>query len=319
MKRRKRQPEAESSFWISYSDLITGTMLIFVLMMFVRAESARKEQDASQKLRKELSEQTRIMKVVEQEAVELVKLYETLSAKLAKAVEQTNSELGGKTIFRFANGQVFVSEQDVTWFRSGSSRLSSRAARRQIMVFYKNLYDVLLKVGAKPGIPLFLKSIIIEGHTDPRSSSTGASRWSFESYNGKTSRRRDAHQDDSNLFLGQQRAKAIVDLIQDEYARGARETKGRPWQLFTAVVQTSGRGWTRAYCPTKEDPIGAPLSIEDFRRNYERPCQTFDSSANAPSNRYSRRVSFSFDLDTSKILNALQKRLNEAKTKANNG
>lgn len=313
MRRRRRQLEPESSFWISYSDLITGTMLIFVLMMFVRAESAREERDASQTLREELSKQTRVLKVVEKEAVELVKLYETLSGKLATAVEQTNNELGGKTIFRFKDGEVFVSEQDVTWFSSGSSRLSSKSSRRQIMVFYKNLYDVLLRVDGQPGIPLFLKSIIIEGHTDPRSSSTGAAPWSFESYNGKTSRRRDAHQDDSNLFLGQQRAKAIVDLIQDEYAREGTETQGRPWQLFTAVVQTSGRGWTRSYCPSEDDSIGRPLTLADFRRNFREPCSHFQQEGGAASNRYSRRVSFSFDLDTTKILGTLQERFRAIK------
>lgn len=287
MARRPRIPE-EASFWISYSDLTTGLLLVFILLVMVLVE--RRQQ--------ELNRQEQTLDRVEREVRELLGRRVVLSERLERAVEVTNAEIG-EAVFSYRDGEVSVSDQEVAWFVSNSATLTP-AGQRHIRAFYRHLYDQLLTDDrGRPAIPDYLASIEIQGHTDPVPRLGGAGLWSWESYNGAAG---GSHQYDSNLYLSQLRAKAILDFIQDLYASGDPDfaDSRRPWKPFVSMVEATGRAWTRAYCGEGEGL--AVLDAEDFLG--ERPCEV---GANlSEENRKSRRVTFSFRLDDAEILGRLR-------------
>jgi len=285
---RKRE-DTEGSFWISYSDLTTGLLLVFILLVAVLVEKREEEMQA----------QKDTLARVEDEVREMLSRRQDLSSRLEHAVQTTNGEIGD-SVFSYQDGEVTVSEQEVAWFVSNSAALTP-AGRAHIRTFYRHLYDQLLTDGAgNPTIPDYLASIEIQGHTDPVPRAQTADAWSWESYNGAAF---GGHQQDSNLYLSQLRAKAILDSIQDLYASGDPEFSDarRPWKPFVAMAEATGRSWTRSYCATED----GPEMLDAVAFLAERPCD--DVGANgAGENRMSRRVTFSFRLDDAEILGRLK-------------
>lgn len=291
---RRAKPE-EGSFWISYSDLTTGLLLVFILLVAVLVE----------KREEEMREQKDTLERVEDEVREMLGRREDLSERLEEAVETTNGEIGAD-VFTYVDGEVAVSEQQVAWFISNSAALTPDG-RAHIRAFYRHLYDQLLTDGAgKPTIPDYLASIEIQGHTDPIPRAYSSDAWSWESYNGAAF---GGHQHDSNLYLSQLRAKAILDYIQDLYASGDPEFDDarRPWKPFVAMTEATGRSWTRSYCKTEDG--AAMLDAASFLS--DAPCEAIGANG-AGENRMSRRVTFSFRLDDAEILGRLQRILETA-------
>lgn len=302
-----RRSVDESAFWISYSDLSTGLLLIFILLLTQMSKTKQSEEQRLVNLREEVAH--------------LLGVHERLSSRLGAAVEQTNQKLG-KNIFKFAEGEVYVSDQEVTWFKSNSAKLLPDA-RDQLRMFYLNLYDALLRDEAGDlTVETHLVSMTIEGHTDPLPIRSSDQPWSLASYNGSS---RTGHNKDSNFQLGQQRAKAIIDLIHDSYTEqlpGFDHT--RPWHVFFAFAQASGRSWTRAYCQERDDlsagiststsaRISAhPLTPTKLIAAWPTPCPRIEHDSDAIANRRSRRVTFSFELNTRSLLENLRSKLDSA-------
>ena len=316
----KRRRADDSAFWISYSDLATGLLLIFVLLLTQMTRAKHAEQQSMQAENAALRQQRLVFEdrnvkllKLRDEVARLIGVHAQLSERLRSAVDKTNEEVG-RRIFQFRDGEVYVSDQEVAWFKSNSAKLLPDA-KRQIRIFYLNLYDALLRHGGGAArIEDHLASVTIEGHTDPLPIKARADKvWSLISYNGT---RQTGHSEDSNFQLGQLRAKAIVDLIHDSYVR---ERKGfddtRPWHVFFALVQASGRSWTRAYCEGADAQAGQPLTPTDIVTRWPAPCERVEARSDAPANRRSRRVTFSFELDTRGLLNRLRDTL-ESRAKA---
>jgi len=285
----RRREDTEGSFWISYSDLTTGLLLVFILLVAVLVE--KREQ--------EMQEQKDTLTRVEEEVREMLSRRQDLSERLEEAVDTTNGEIGD-SVFAYQDGEVTVSEQEVAWFISNSAALTP-AGKAHIRAFYRHLYDQLLTDGAgRPTIPDYLASIEIQGHTDPVPRAQSAGEWSWESYNGAAF---GGHQQDSNLYLSQLRAKAILDYIQDLYASGDPEFDDarRPWKPFVAMVEATGRSWTRSYCAAED----GPSVLEPAAFLADRPCEGIGGNSTGE-NRMSRRVTFSFRLDDAEILGRLR-------------
>lgn len=285
---RRPRVTPEGSFWISYSDLTTGLLLVFILLVVVLVEQRQREMERQQQT----------LDRVEEEVREMLGRRIELSDRLEQAVEVTNGEIGA-AVFSYRDGEVTVSEQEVAWFVSNSATLTPDG-QRHIRAFYRHLYDQLLTDGqGTPIIPDYLASIEIQGHTDPVPRGLSAGTWSWESYNGQSG---GDHRVDSNLYLSQLRAKAILDYIQELYASGDPEflDSRRPWKPFVSMVEATGRSWTRAYCEVE----GVPAMLDADAFLLDSPCPV--GANHSEENRRSRRVTFSFRLDDAEILGRLQ-------------
>jgi outer membrane protein OmpA-like peptidoglycan-associated protein len=291
--RRVKQRD-EAAFWVSYSDLATSLMLVFVLIVCI----------TNVRMKETLGQQQEQLENVEGEVRQLLSRREVLSERLLQAVEDSNKAVG-REVFRFEHGEVFVSDSDVAWFLPNRAELTAEG-RKEVTAFYRNLYASLLGDGTS--LPDFLGAIDIQGHTDPLPRHGEGDLWTWESYNG-TARRGHA---DGNLWLSQQRAKAILDHIQDAYAEGAIDATRFPWRPFAAIARVSGRSWTRAFCTDAAGETPSPINPDALLS--DSPCPSTPLGSNAALNRASRRVTFSFDLDDKEILERIQEVLDTTAT-----
>ena len=287
---RKRKGSTEGSFWISYSDLATSLMLVFVLIVCVM----------SMKMQKQLAEKQDKLDDVKTDVESLLGRRTQLSERLKAAVTSANKDIG-REVFGYANGEVFVSDVNgVAWFESDKADLSA-AGKHQVGMFYQRLYKELL--GGGKSLPPFLESINIQGHTDALSRTKGGGLWTWESYNGTASTRHA----DGNLWLSQQRAKAILDRIQEMYTNHEVDEDEYPWRPFAAVAQVTGRSWTRSFCDVPKLGAMAPSAMLT-----DTPCLNSPADSNDEIHKSSRRVTFSFDLNDKAILESLQGVLDRA-------
>lgn len=304
-----RRPQHDAAFWVSYSDLATGLLLIFILLVAFYINRAAMAEVQFER------DQDRI-RAIQEEIDELLARRDLLALRLERASEQANETLG-REVFAYdpATQAVVVRMDDteVAWFREGSPDLAP-AARRDVRAFYRTLYEQMMCqrggldatddpcTQAPPEVPAFLAAIEILGHTDPITRAPGHALWTWEAFNGTASRRFDA---DSNLSLAQARAKAIVDEIQRSYddpSSGVTE-ETHPWRPFLALVRTSGRSWMSAYC----DDEGTVRQLTPSDYFNDPPCPTTTRDDANGTNARSRRVSFGFRLDDKEILEQLQR------------
>lgn len=280
-----KRDRADGTFWISYSDLATALLLVFVLILLVFVGKTKEtEQRAAQKERQLVTLEDEVKRMLEQR--------EALAQRLDAAVQSANRDLCKpedrradkcRDVFRFVDQRVEVSEQDVAWFPHGQQALTP-VGKHQLEVFFGHLYDQLLVDEGNVRIPNNLQAIDVLGHTDPTSRGT---EWSWDSYA-------------MNLRLSQGRALAVVEHIRSTYEAGRQSTK-RPWRPFVALLNASGRSWTSTYCGAS-DP--SPLTPQDFLERPAAPCAV--GARTEETDRRSRRVSFGFRLDDREILEELQ-------------
>jgi hypothetical protein len=304
-----RSKSQEATYWISYSDLSTGLLLVFILLVAYFINQAAKTELALQ------ADQDKI-ESIQEEIEALLGRRDELASRLQLASQQTNAQLG-RDVFAFdpETQQVVVQtdDEEVAWFRQGSSRLTQQA-REDVTTFYIALYEKIMCVRDlqnptpnpcsthPPRVPEFLDAIEILGHSDPLGRGPGQPRWSWAAFNGTPGT---GYGSDSNLDLAQARSKSIVDAIQERYSHDALLNEATyPWRPFLALVKTSGRGWMSAYCDDEGED--RKLTPADFLQ--DPPCQPSATPAEARRlEARSRRVSFGFRLDDKEILERLQR------------
>ncbi len=300
-----RRVRDDASFWISYSDLATGLLLIFILLVAVYINRAAATQ---QQL---IADQEKV-EHIQEEIDSLLGRRDELARRLQSASEQANEEIASQVFAYDPVTQTVVVQMDdteVAWFETSSARLRPDA-RGHIRAFYRALYEHMMCadpslpsgthrcVDRTPAIPPFLEAIEITGHTDVTFANGDQPDWSWIGFN--------AGAEAGNLSLSQSRAKAIVDEIQALYqggqgANAVNDTR-YPWRPFMALVHTSGRAWMEAYCPSATGELET-LEPEDF---FEDPPCRYPEEALRQLHERSRRVSFSFRLDDKEILQRLQ-------------
>lgn len=134
--KRRGKPEGESPFWISFSDLMSALMVLFLVVMAVTLVSVTQSIDAATRASIERS----------QAISKLMSLIAEDSKKSGVGVDQSN--------FRIDLGK------DVR-FDSGSYTITP-AARQ----FLRSYVPVLLKAKDTPEGKRWLRSVVIEGFTD---------------------------------------------------------------------------------------------------------------------------------------------------------
>jgi outer membrane protein OmpA-like peptidoglycan-associated protein len=325
--RRQKRGGDDGSFWISYSDLATALMLVFILITVYYITQTMRTQDELIKAKAQVEE--------------LIKLREELAESIKAAVDKTNAKLRSqsgepsfKDVFLYDAEREEVHVQAATWFDSNEFLLKGKG-EDHLRIFYVELYDALLRRPEEgreglgpPHIPEYLSSIDVLGHTDPlRRKGAGEAR--FGRYNGRANvdKPKASHTESSNLYLSQRRAKAVVDFIQSLYESGAAEdialVKDRPFLLFAAVLNTAGRSWVSAYCYEHGGETRI-LSRDDYTGAGGRPCPIWDEPASAEdspewvardtANKKSRRVTFGFQMDDRKQLDRLKQIIDESTT-----
>ena len=224
---RRRQREVREGFWISYADLTTGLLLIFIVLVAAMIAHYRNKQEA-------------ILTAVDG----LVLVRHDLAMRLKEAAETTNLKLGyqpGDTnAFKFDPLQQRVHVQEGAWFDVGEATLKPEA-ERAIAAFFPVLYDAMLQGGTEA--IHYLAAIEIQGHTDPNWRNSPL--WSWDSYY-------------QNTLLSQQRAAAVAAYMGGLLDAGDEEE--RRWRPFFAYVQTAGRSWMESYCQ------GKVLGPQDFQK-----------------------------------------------------
>ena len=210
--RRRARDQGDGVFWISYSDLSTALLAVFILAIALMMKQHGQDQE-------------RLLARVE----ELQALREQLATRLDAAKTQANAELG-EEVFGFDKERQRVFVVDTTWFDPGEFALNA-PARRALSVFYPHLYDAIFgrTEDSKVRPADYLLSIELQGHTD--ATWEGAPAWSWKNYS-------------ENADLSRTRAASIATFLGTEF-QGAAE---RPWLQFFGFVETSGRSWTESQC-----------------------------------------------------------------------
>ncbi len=135
--KRKKREEAEKPFWISYADLMTALMMLFLVVMAVSLIM----------MTRKLSEEEQ-QKIDREQEIQLVmnKLFDTQKLFPQVHIDKKSGQIDFKDIVRFDRGDYHLSVE--------GARLL-RAYIKTILVLYQ-----------EPIAKKWLKRIIVEGFTD---------------------------------------------------------------------------------------------------------------------------------------------------------
>ena len=143
VKRKSTESEQPPNFWISYSDLLAGMLLVFALLLIVAMSNFASFNERKKQL---LSEQETKLKSFRA-------LQERLIGNLSEAMTDQNAQIDIETgVLQIQSGILFG---------EGESGLRSDASQRLYQIF-----DAYIKVILNDEFREFIKYIEIEGHTN---------------------------------------------------------------------------------------------------------------------------------------------------------
>lgn len=178
-------------YWLSYSDLMAGLLLIFILLIVVVLQSSRKSlEDEKRKLQEQKATNARISKDHDTLNYDINQVL-GVRTRILQRLKQRFDDAGGDISFDDATGAVRLGSHIL--FPEGSSRLlpEGKSALDSTMPIY---FDALL---GDPELSTHVDQIIIEGHTN-------------SNYSGSTSQQ-DAYL--FNLRLSQERAYEAMEYV----------------------------------------------------------------------------------------------------------
>lgn len=155
--RRKSQNE-ETSYWLSYSDMMAALLLVFVLIIsFTMLQSKKQYEDRTKELevQQELIEEQQIMNQQQEQLDRIIGVKSNLIEDLKKAFEGTDLKVSVDPqtgAITFDSSILF----DVNMYNLKAS------GEEFLEAFLPRYLNVLLQDEYKP----YISEIIIEGHTD---------------------------------------------------------------------------------------------------------------------------------------------------------
>ncbi len=166
---RNRQPSASKSsmdYWMSYSDLMSGLLLVFIILLIGSLLVSKQEMDAQ---KQEHEEQTAKHQQKEASLFHLEKgLADIMEvrAELSNQIYEQFAQSGRAHLFDKATGVVRL-DKEIT-FEESSDRLTKQS--QQAIEEYMEIY--LRAVSANPTLRENVDQIIFEGHTNSNYSGT---------------------------------------------------------------------------------------------------------------------------------------------------
>ncbi len=242
------QNQQEEAFWISYSDLAVGVLMIFVLIttaLLMDTERKIKEADEAQQdakqAREEAEEFRKELKSQREQIEALMGIRQSLIAELSKefAKEGQQVQIDPKT-------GALILPSDII-FGQNESKLSARG-QKWLKSFVPKYLGVLLSKRFAP----YVSRIEVEGHA----SSEG------EEFN--------------NLRLSQNRALEVTQYILKYHSSGRREK-------LQKVLVASGRGIYELVRDGKgkEDKVASRRVVFKFRLTEEKTIKEIQKLLNA--------------------------------------
>lgn len=134
--KRKGKQEGESPFWISFSDLMSALMTLFLVVMAVTLVAVTKNVTAEEEA-----------KILREGAIRNV------MAKIKKASSEKNVEVNESTY------QIDLGE--IVRFESGKYAIQTEAAK-----FLRDYIPVLISAKATPEGEKWMRRVVVEGFTD---------------------------------------------------------------------------------------------------------------------------------------------------------
>lgn len=230
-KNRRRVEDEETSYWLSYSDMMAALLLVFVLIISFTMMQAKKQyeekeaelieqqkiveqqQEAAESARELLNKQQEIMdeqqKVMDEQQAQLDKIIGVRS----DLIEALKSEFNGTDLRVFVDSQTGA----ITLDSSILFDVNRYDLKKTGQEFLENFLPRYIGVLLKPEFIDYVSEIIIEGHTDT---------------NGTYMH---------NLELSQDRALSVAQFCLNENGTvlSAKET-----ELLRGIITANGRSFS---------------------------------------------------------------------------
>ena len=172
---RKKTPSGkeELQYWLSYSDMMAGLLLVFVLIItFTMMQSKRQYEDKEAQLLEQQSiavEQQQIaeeqQKIVEEQQIIMdsqQKKLDRIVGIRSELVEALRNEFDGTDLKVTVDAQTGAITFDSNVLFDTNKYDIKKSGREFLKVFLPKYFNVLLK----PEFEEYISEIIIEGHTD---------------------------------------------------------------------------------------------------------------------------------------------------------
>lgn len=186
-RRSSYTPEPPQDFWVSYSDMMAGLLMIFILMVIITINDYNTKELLLEESKAQQEAAERGLKKLNQDIGEVL----GVRAQLLKRLKAQLDAAGVQVSFDDASGAVRL-EGNVL-FEEGSARLSTEG-KRQLDALMPVYFKALLE---DEELSASVDSITIEGHTN---SNYSGSRSEFDAYL-------------FNLNLSQDRAYAAMKYV----------------------------------------------------------------------------------------------------------
>ena len=171
MRNKHKREEEETSYWLSYSDMMAALLLIFILIIsftILQSTSQYEEKQA------ELEQQQEVIKEQQEQLDKLIGIRKELIEALKEEFDGTDMSINvdEKTGSIALDSSILFDSGQAVLKQSGESLLKKFipkyivCLRSDFIAFQKLLYRVCLLAFGQVLESLFVLFVIIEGHTD---------------------------------------------------------------------------------------------------------------------------------------------------------
>ena len=167
LRRRSATVDEENPYWMSFSDIMSALLIIFILASVVLIIQLMEIQQELEKRQKEFDQELVLLKKAE--SVRRTILHETAEVLNQKGIRVSVSE----------NDTVLSIPNEILGFDTGAYELRNRYQSTA-----REIGQVLSSVIQKEGRVEFLDTIFVEGHTDnrPLNGFMGKGNWGLSSF-----------------------------------------------------------------------------------------------------------------------------------------
>lgn len=161
-KRRRKSNDEETSYWLSYSDMMAALLLIFVLIISFTMLQAKKQYESREQ---ELVAQQELIEEQQEQMEEQQEQLDRIIGIRSELIEALRDEFEGSDLKVFVDSQTGAITFDSSVLFDSNKYDIKDSGASFLNEFLPRYFSVLLEGGFKE----YVSEIIIEGHTDTRS------------------------------------------------------------------------------------------------------------------------------------------------------